>query len=410
MTLRPRAAGEAWQFRIAVGMSAAVLLAVVLVNALLLRGLNHDFTNMYAAGRIVSQGQGARLYDLQVQTQTEEQLYHWGGLFVFLHPPFEAWFLAPLARLPYTAAYTFWGAINIALWVGFVYLLRPYVLAPRHPLQYLLLCFVFFPVWVALMQGQTSILLLVLLALVFVALKRRRDAWAGVFLGLGLFKFPLVLPLAVIFLLKAKWKLIAGFAAAAGALAALSLAAVGKAGMFGYVHLLADTMKHRASSPYLIEVSLMPNLRGFFQVVSSPVLSAGAINGVVVVASVCLIGYVAWRWRELPGQDGAVFDPMFAAALAISQVTAFYVLIHDLSPTLLAALLMMGSGRYVRGSARWAARAAAIAAVYALPILLMASRAKPVYVLAPVLILLAWVAMAGAESSTGDACTYADVD
>jgi len=125
---------------------------------------------------------------------------------------------------------------------------------------------------------------------------------------------------------------------------------------------------------------------------------------------VCLIGYVAWRWRELPGQDGAVFDPMFAAALAISQVTAFYVLIHDLSPTLLAALLMMGSGRYVRGSARWAARAAAIAAVYALPILLMASRAKPVYVLAPVLILLAWVAMAGAESSTGDACTYADVD
>ena len=387
------------QMQIAVGISAAILFGLVLVNALVLRTLNHDFTNVYAAARIVVQGQGARLYDLQTQAQVEEGLYHWGGLFVFLHPPFEACLFAPLALMPYTIAYTIWGALNILLWVFFVYLLRPYVLIPRNPLQYLLLCFAFFPVWAAMMQGQTSILLLVLLSLAFVCMKRRRDGWAGVFLGLGLFKFPIVLPLVLILLLRGKWRLVAGFAWTAFMLGVVSLIAVGRAGVIGYVNLLADTMRRPNYSLYGIHVSLMPNLRGFFHAILWPVPSGSAVNAVVVLASVLLIGYVAWRWRRQGPGEGRSFDLMFAAALMISQATAYYVLIHDLSPVLLAVLLTVSSARYAEGSHWGHARTVIIVALYVIPVCLLRFNSAPMYLLAPVLLLLAWAAMAGSALS-----------
>ncbi len=386
------------QVQIAVGISATILFCVVLVNALGLPTLNHDFTNVYAAARIVSQGEGARLYDLEKQAQVERAVFHWGGVFVFNHPPFEAWMFAPLSRLPYAVAYAIWGAINIVLWIFFVYLMRPYAPAPRQPLQYLLLCFIFFPVWIALMQGQMSILLLVLLSLVFVCLKRRREGWAGVFLGLGLCKFPVAAPLALICLLKGKWRLAAWFTWTGCTLGVVSLLAVGRAGLIGYVHLLLDTVKRPTYPPYAIQVSAMPNLRGFFHAILAPVLPGPVVNGVVVLASVVLIGYVAWRWRLQGPGEGPSFDLMFAAALVVSEVTAYHLLIHDLSPTLMAVLLILGSARYAEGSAWRATRTVVIAALYVVPVCLLTFQVEPLYLLAPALVLLAWAAMAGSAS------------
>ena len=381
------------EVEIAVGFSAAILFGIVLVNALALSRLVHDFTGIYVAARMVAQGEGARLYDLPTQAQAQQALFHWKGVLTFLHPPFEAWMFAPLGLLPYTAAYVIWGTINIALWVFFMYLLRPYAPVPRNPLQYLMLCFFFFPVWVALMQGQTSILLLAVLSLAFVCMKRGRDGWAGVFVGLGLLKFSLAAPLALIFLLKGKWRLVAGFAGAAFMLGVVSFLAAGRAGMTGYANLLVDTMRHpNYYSPYGISVAAMPTLRGLFHSVLAPLLPASAINGMVVLVSGFLIGYVVWRWRGQGLGAGQGFDLMFAAALVIAQVTSHHLLIHDLSPTLIAVLLILGSARYAERSLWRPTRTAVIAALYVIPLCL------PKYLLAPVLVLLAGVAMAGAAS------------
>ena len=400
---------EKRQVQIAVEISAVMLFGVLLVNALAVPTLIHDFTNIYLGARIISQGEGARLYDLGMQAQVEEAVFHWGGFFVFNHPPFEAWLFAPLSRLPYAVAYTIWGVVNIVLWVFFVYLFRPYAPIPKQPLQYLLLCFSFFPLWIALVHGQMSILLLVLLSLTFVSLKRRRDGWAGVFLGLGLFKFPVVAPLALIFLLKGKWRLIARFASTGLLLGLGSLLAVGRAGMIGYVNLLVDQVRRPDYPPYCIEVWKMPNLRGFFHVILSPVLPESIINLVVALASVTLIGYVAWRWRRQVSGEGPSFDLMFAAALATSEVTAFHLKLHDLSPVLMAVLLILGYARYPgRSPWRWA-RTAAIGALYVIPLCLLILRGAPMFLLTPVLILLAWAAMAGAGVYPAT-YVYVDVD
>ena len=108
----------------------------------------------------------------------------------------------PLASLPYVTAYLVWAIFNIALIVGFWILLRPRLpnlnnLSPALPL---LAMFAFFPVIMALLQGQDSILLLFLYGLAFSALATGRAFVAGVFLALALFKFQLVLPFVLVLL------------------------------------------------------------------------------------------------------------------------------------------------------------------------------------------------------------------
>jgi hypothetical protein len=168
--------------------------------------------------------------------------------------------------------------------------------------------------------------------------------------------------------------------------------------MSAYFNLLADAMRRPTYPPYAIVVSAMPNLRGFFHAILGKVLPGSAINGVVALLSAFLIGYVALRWRHQGPGVGQSFDLMFAAALLISQVTAFHLLIHDLSPSLIAVLLTLGSARYPEGSPWRPARTAAIAALYVVPVCLLIFRVEPMYLLTPFLVLLAWVAMAGSES------------
>ena len=68
----------------------------------------------------------------------------------------------------------------------------------------------FFPISYALMQGQDSIMLLALYCLAYVALRRGRDLQAGIWLGLGLFKFHLVLPFVLILFLRRRWRAVLG--------------------------------------------------------------------------------------------------------------------------------------------------------------------------------------------------------
>ena len=174
--------------------------------------------------------------------------------------------------------------------------------------------------------------------------------------------------------------------------------AVGREGIIGYMNLLVDTMSRSAYRPSGIAVSQMPNLRGFFHALLASVLPGPFINGVVVLVSVFLIGYVAWRWRRQSSGEGPSLDLMFAAALAISQVTAYHLLIHDLSPMLIVVLLTLGSARYAEGSAWRATRTAVIVALYVVPVCLLTFQVEPLYLLAPALVLLAWAAMAGSAS------------
>ena len=384
------------EVRIALGLTAALLFFVVLLSLKLANPRRIDFTTLYAGGLIIHQGNASRLYDLGEQARIERQLLNGERFLVNPHPPFEALWFAALGSLSYIKAYILWGAINVVLWLVIQHLLRPHVPVPRHPFHYLMLCSLFFPLWVSLMRGQTAVLLLLLFSLTFVCLKRGQDFRAGIFLGLGLIKFAIVLPFAIICLLRSKWRLMTGFAAAASLLGLLSVIAVGPSGVSSYVNLLIDIVRNPNNPAYGESFIAwgMPTIGGFFSTLLNGHLASVYVSSLALTISACLTLFAAWQWRRQDrDQADCSAGPMFGAALTVSLVTAPHLYVHDLTVMLLAILLVIASSQWTED---WRGRkilTAAIVILYTPIVYLLLPRWHAVYLLAPVLVVFALAAM-----------------
>jgi Glycosyltransferase family 87 len=317
-----------------------------------------DFTIFYTAGKSILQDHGRQLYDLEnqfaIQRQFASEVKHRENALPFNHPPFEALLFAPLARLPYVAAYLVWAVFNIALILGFWNLLRPRLpsLDGFLPALPLLAMFAFFPVIMALLQGQDSILLLFLYGLAFSALAAGRTFIAGLCLGLALFKFQLVLPFVLVLLVRRQWRAVAGFATTALALLLVSAAVVGWSGVMAYPGFVLRLSRSGAQAG--IYPRDMPNLRGL---VAGSLHLTGLPGTLLIVAlSIALVALAAHWWRVQPerAQPGHQFGLGFSLCLTVTIIASYHLLVHDLSllilPTLLIAELLV-SGEIV-GPAR----------------------------------------------------------
>ena len=295
-----------------------------------------DFSLTYVGARIVHQGLGSKLYDINFQKQVRDSLFQHPNPLFFEHPPFEALLFSPLARLPFRTAYMIWGSVNAAVWLALMFLLRSHLPWPREDLAYICLWFLFAPVGVALFQGQSSILLLAFYAITFIALQHEKQFGAGIWLGLGLFKLQFVLPFAFIFLVRKKWRFVAGFTSSSLLLGVLSLAAVGWRGVVDYVHLLSNVSNNPQNLSYGSAVD-MPTIYGFVHALFGKVIGRTGLNLFVAALSLALLVLIAWQW--LSKFEGKADDLMFASAIAASLVTGSHMFTHDFSPMLLALFL-----------------------------------------------------------------------
>jgi len=326
---------------------ALLAFAVLLVSVVFLADrppINErtDFSVTYIGSRMVYQGLGPKLYDLAEQQKVKRLLLPDAEPLIYEHPPFEALFLAPLGALPYKTAYLIWGLINAAIWLMLPFILRPYAPAPRDDLGYLLLWLLFAPLGVTLFEGQSSLFLLLLYSITFIQLRGGRDLRAGAIFGLALFKFQFVIPFVLIFLLQRKWRFMKGFLATSTALGALSLVAVGGHGIISYIQLLVGIAAHPDNSSYGRAIG-MATVQGFLQPLLGGVLGHAAVSLIVAGVSIFLILWTAWRSRKAGlAADRRTFDLMFAAAIVVSLVTGFHMFTYDLSPMMLAMLLVAG--------------------------------------------------------------------
>ena len=376
MRLRP--------FQTALALTALFFLGMLGFRALSGEAVRNDFHTIYTAAWIMVHDDPAKLYDLELQTRTQEALFHRPGVLPFLHPPFEAVLFAPIAWIPYLAAYFLWGIVNSALWFWFVSRMRAFVSVPEDDLGYLLACFGFLPVLFALLQGGTTLLVLMMYLLAFAELKRGREATAGIFLGLALFRFQLVLPFVLICALRRKWKLIGGFAATAFVLGLVSLVGIGLQGMLSYVNLMTG-ITARSADPVQssIPYGAMTTLRGFLTIVLTGGATTPLTSAAIAVTSIALLGCVAWRWR----QDD--LDLSFAAAVVVAIVTGFYSLVHDLSLALPAMLLVMGSPQFQKKSVWALVLRISMALMYGVPTLfILRNWVNDLYWVCPILLLL----------------------
>jgi len=302
-----------------------------------------DFTIFYTAGSILRQHAASDLYNLELQQAVQARFaprLNRSQALPYNHPPFESILFAPLTYLSYPNAYLAWAVANLMLLSWIVIALRKH-LAPMQgiPLAFwLLLALSFFPIFVALVQGQDSLLLLLLVALGYLALRAGRPLMAGFCLGLGLFRFHLVLPVILVLVLHRKAKVLAGFAAAALLAVFISVWLIGIHQTLAYP--LWAWHLERAMGTNTPLIAAMPNLRGVLQIALRS--ETGKLSGVIAAAGgTLLLLWAAWRCNFNGSQRA--FDLSFSLTLVTVVVTSYHVLPHDLSLLFLAILLVFCS-------------------------------------------------------------------
>jgi hypothetical protein len=384
------------EVRIALGLTAALLMFVVVVSGTLCDPRRSDFAEFYAGGLIIREGNASHLYDVNEQTRIANERLNRTGFLLNNHPPFEALLFVALACLPYTWAYLIWGAINVLLWAFSQYLVWRHAPTPASPYHNCFLTLLLFPFWFALILGQTTLLLLFLFTLTFVYLKRNMDFKAGLSLGLGLFKFPVVLPLALICLLRGKWRLIAGFGAAALLLAALSLVAVGLGVVRSYANLLLDIVRNPKNPAYLSMMTWgkMPTVKGLFATFLANRIGPLRVNLLAAMVSAPLLLFTSWQWRREERNHGAnSLALMFAASVVISIVTAPHLYAYDLTLMLLAVPLVIASPQWSRRSGHRTALRVSIVILFCPPLFDLLLRHQALWMMAPVLVAFASAAI-----------------
>ena len=279
------------------------------------RDRHQDFFAFYHGAELVRAGQVAELHDL--------------------HPPFEWLLFVPLTYLSYLPAYLVWTFLNVVMMTLSLGMLRKTFAETQRlsPLFLILSVAAFAPAVRALIQGQDSVLLLLLVTLSLFLLARSRLVLAGAVLACGLFKFHLVLPLALVLAVR-RPRLLLGLFPVAAVLLAIWATMTGWHGIADYGHLTAYTETHGAAGT---RISAMPNLRGLIAELAGK--SEGTSGTLLaIVSATAALGIALWE----VGRRATGIRFAFAVAIVTCILVGYHAVIHDLT-LLLPVVLMLFS-------------------------------------------------------------------
>jgi hypothetical protein len=346
-----------------------------------------DFRSLYAAGYLAAHHPG-QLYSLAAQEAAQSALDPSAkGVLPFVHLSYEALLYAPFTVLSYQVAYTWCLVVNLLLLMASFLSARGLfsrVIPLWQPRPGLAL-FVFLPVFFTLLQGQDSLLLLLICCLTLGSLLKGRPALAGAILALALFKFQIALPLVALLAVRRGWRVLGGFVPVTAVLVAGSLALAGTRNM-GELRalLIACTLGPDAGSSaqtlVYVHPAAMPNLMGLvFTLLGSHV--SGRVTAVVVaVLSLATLGWSAWRMRRMADESEA-----FGIAILATVLVSYHLYLHD-ATLLLIPLALWGE--------RWAG-----AVLIAAPVPLMLFGASEFCWLA---VPVAWLLVDGSMPGLGE--------
>jgi alpha-1,2-mannosyltransferase len=327
------------------------------------RPLGTDFSNVYAAGTYVLEGNPNAPFDSLSQHTREQAIFGASTQFYGWHyPPYFLFVAAALAEMPYGLALTVWQAISLALYLLAIRaILRTYRGAQAGPASattydWLLLALAFPAVLINVGHGQNGFLTAALMGGALVCLDRR-PILAGVLFGLLAYKpqFGLMIPVALA--AGGYWRTILS---AAATVALLTLAAtlafgvpvwhaffVGAEFTRTVVLEQGDTGWHKIQSIF-----------SWARMWGAPVPLA---YGIQFVATLAIGVATAWLWR------GRAPSAVKAATLCLAAILATpYTLDYDMM-VLAPAVAFLTVDGMERGFGPW--QKTAIAALWLVPLI-----------------------------------------
>ena len=379
----------AWLTRERMRLVAIALLAAMVLGAAFLiatsdglndrfgRPLGTDFSNVYAAGTYVLDGEPAAPFDPARQFAREQAVFGQATQFYGWHyPPFFLGVAALLATMPYWLALIVWQGVTLLLYVFSIRAIVSPFPETKNGHLWLLLALAFPAVFINLGHAHNGFLTAALIGAALTQIDRR-PILSGILIGCLAYKpqFGLLIPLVLI--ASGRWRV---FAAAAATVALLALAVPLAFGPEVWTAFLA-------SPKFTRKVVLEEGGTGWFKIQSvfawARMWGGGITLAYMAQGAVTLLIAAAliWLWRST-----AAF-PLKAAALLISSVLATpYSLDYDLmlvAPT----IAYVATDGMTRGFASW--EKTTLAALWIVPLI---ARSVPQTTLIPLAVPIMLVA------------------
>lgn len=303
----------------------------------------YDFRQIYAASYIVRTGHANELYDYSSQKRVQDETVSQQPIALpYVSPSYEALVLAPLSCFHFRTAYFLFLAINVAA-LGFCFfLMQPWMHYLRSIYHWLpaALFLGFLPVAATLIEGQDSIFLTTCVVGAWVLLNEERPLVAGIVLGIALFKFSIILPIALLFVFWRQWRFLLGFSASGTALAAISIWLTGITQTKLYLETLFSIAGLRPATNglaiYPVSWQMMANVHGLVFAGGSQWASKHVVEFATILLSAVVMGWTTIQgWRVKQGSK------LLLLAIPCSVLISHHAYSHDLSVLLLPLIILL---------------------------------------------------------------------
>jgi|GEM_PF-3940236 hypothetical protein len=301
-----------------------------------------DFIAYSIGAKMLVDGQGQKLYDLEVQTAYWRKLPYWGNsgyILPYLAPPTTAVLYVPFLVLsPNMQVQTAMFLNFLTIFIGTLLVGK----AAHNTLLSLLSVFSSWFVWVCIWQIQPTAILFLVTALLYVALVKKNYALAGVLCALYIIKpqYLLIAPLILVLTGKSR-AFIRAFGSSILVLVTLNLAIVGpRALLVDYPHLLSVTDNPNYGNRWYEMYSIQQVTYRFSRLIIDskvPALIAGVF-------------FYLWGCSKVSRlADYKQIVDLFPLVILITTLSAYHVLPQDMSlvsiPVFLFALACISHNR-----------------------------------------------------------------
>jgi len=285
--------------------------------------LGGDYPAFYAAGEIARQGDWTHLYNFSRQTATQRPLLPTeseGAFLAFAYPPFVALLYYPLSLMNFRLSFlvhTLLMVLVIAVALRLLCRRNPEIASFYELL--LVATLLYYPMLRAVLGGQNTPIIFLLVVAVWTADLSRKEWLAGVFLGLMLFKPQYGIPLIGLHLLAWRWKTVVSSAVVAMGLYLISSYFCGALWIEEWLQFSFKFASIDASVNPSNSVSWIGFLEALFGAYSKIALITGTGLALLTSAAACMIWYKARAKNDLSYQLGVSIT-----ALLLIQPHAMY--------------------------------------------------------------------------------------
>jgi hypothetical protein len=309
------------------------------------RPIGGDFVCFYVAGQAAAEDPG-KLYDWEDGRKRQRALLNapdgkeW--ILPYAYPPPFALLLIPFSKLAFLPANLAWIGFSLFLAFLSVFLVLSRSRFDRRQRFFASLSLLAFTPFTldCLAGGQTSAIGMLLVAGVYYLIKNGRDFSAGLVFGLGYYKPPLFLFLALSFLLQRRWRLIAGALLSGFALLFISIIYLGPVGFLDYLEKMSRYLYGREVLPGLF---LPPGKAvGLLSFLLSNLSGRSAVAWILflLLFALALLFYSKALSRiHHRAQENRAYEILFSIGVTLSLLFSVQMCTYDLSILFIPMLL-----------------------------------------------------------------------